>query len=71
MALYNLQTLFVILNVNVFTTILEAKWYSPFFNLKLGEVKLLAKDHIVVESRAENPDLGLGVIRVLINHTLC
>lgn len=63
-----MQNLFVVLNVNVFTTTLEARRYSLFFNLKLREVKSLAEGHIVVESRAENPDLG--GIRVLINHTL-
>lgn len=41
-----------------------------FFYLKCREVKSFAESHIVIESRAENHNLGLWVIRVLINHTL-
>lgn len=40
------------------------------FYLKYREVKSLAESHIVVESRAKNPNLGVWVIRVLIKHTL-
>lgn len=71
--LYNLQNLFT----SLMSMSSQPSWKPGgippsifFLNLKLREFKSLAEGHIVVVSRAENPNLGLGVIRVLINHTL-